>query len=134
MKIDKKGIARFFKYSTVGVGTFVFDVLLLYILVSVFSIHYLVASGIAFFIALSVNYFISRELVFRKTSTSYSKGYVQCISIALVGVLLTVAGMYILVTAIGMHYLFARCLISLCVGIGNYLFNLYFNFKVVGQH
>ncbi len=134
MNIDTKGSIRFLKYSTVGVSTFLFDLLLLYIFVTVFSIHYIFATGLAFFIAVSINYLFSRKFVFKKTEVVFTKGYIKFIAVATLGIILTVGGMYVFVTIIGIYYLFARCLISLCVGMGNYLFNLYYNFNVVGKH
>jgi putative flippase GtrA len=134
MKIDKKGVTRFFKYSSVGVSTFLLDLLMLYIFVSFFQINYIIATGLAFLVAVSINYIVSRKLVFNKTETFFTKGYIKFITIATIGVTLTLGGMYILVTIVGIYYLLARCFISALVGMGNYLFNLYYNFKVVGEH
>jgi putative flippase GtrA len=98
------------------------------------GVNYIIATGLAFLIAVTLNYLLSRKFVFNKTETLYLKGYIQFILVASIGVTLTIAGMYALVTLIGVYYLLARCLISSLVGIGNYLFNLYCNFKVVGEH
>ena len=132
MNINKKSIARFLKYSTVGVGTFLFDLFLLYCLVTFLNIDYIVATSLAFFVSISMNYFISRKYVFSKTNTFINKGYFTFIFFALFGISLTVGGMYILVSIFSVYYLLARCLTSSCVGVINYLFNLYFNFKVSG--
>ena len=134
MKIDKKGIFRFLKYSSVGVSTFLFDLLLLYCLVTFLSVNYMIATGLAFFVAVSMNYFISRRYIFSKTNTFFKKGYFTFILFALFGISLTVSGMYILVSILGVYYLLARCFMSSCVGIINYLSNLYLNFKVSGNH
>jgi putative flippase GtrA len=134
MKIDKKGIFRFLKYSSVGVSTFLFDLLLLYIFVSIFNVDYMTATGLAFFIAVSINYFLSRKYVFSKTNTFLTKGYFTFMLFALFGIRLTLGGMYVLVRIFGIYYLLARCLISVCVGTINYLSNLYLNFKVSGNH
>jgi putative flippase GtrA len=98
MNINKKSIARFLKYSTVGVGTFLFDLFLLYCLVTFLNIDYIVATSLAFFVSISMNYFISRKYVFSKTNTFINKGYFTFIFFALFGISLTVGGMYILVS------------------------------------
>lgn len=65
--VDKRGALRFFRYSTVGVGTFVLDLMLLFLLIDKMGFHPVPSSGLAFFVAVSLNYVISRRLVFVKT-------------------------------------------------------------------
>lgn len=134
MKIDSRGIKRFIKYSSVGFGTFLFDLLLLYILVSFLEWNYLFSSGLAFLVAVSINYIISRKLVFRKTKKGFSSGYINFIAIALVGLGITLLGMALLVEILGLYYIAARCLVAGLVGTVNYLSNLFLNFKVAGVH
>lgn len=134
MKVDRKGSIRFLKYASVGGSTFLFDLFMLYVLVSILQVNYIIATGVAFFIAVSVNYICSRRLVFQKTETVYYRGYITFMAAASVGIIVTMAGMYMLVGSFGMYYIFARFLVSLFVGMSNYLFNLYFNFKVSGVH
>ena len=130
MKIDLRGLKRFLKYSSIGFGTFVFDLSLLYILVEVFIFNYLFCAGAAFFVAISLNYVISRRLVFSETKKGFSSGYLHFLLIALVGMLVTLLGMALLVSVLGIHYLLARCIVACFVGAGNYLSNLYLNFKI----
>lgn len=131
MKIDQRGIKRFLKYSSVGFGTFVFDLCLLYILVEVFNLNYLFCAGAAFFVAISLNYVISRRLVFAETKKDFTSGYMHFLFIAFIGMAVTLLGMAVLVSTLGIHYLLARCIVGALVGAGNYLSNLYLNFRVV---
>ncbi len=126
-------LIRFFKYTSVGVSTFLFDLGLLYILTDTLHIYYVLSAALAFIIAVSCNYFISRKLVFKGTLRSAHAGYLIFLLIAGVG-LATVTGlMYVFVTLLGMNYLLSRVLIAAVVGIWNYLMNLYVNFKVAGK-
>jgi putative flippase GtrA len=125
---------RFLRYATVGGSTFAFDLVLLWIMTEFLSIPYLVSTALAFMVAVSINYFVSRKYVFKGTSRRIHHGYVYFILIAVGGALAVTGAVALLVTTLAMHYLVARVLVACVVGIGNYLFNLHFNFKVVGHH
>lgn len=127
-------LKRFVKYSGVGVSTFLFDLLLLFVLTDFLSVNYLVATTLAFLIAVSINYYVSRKYVFKATSREVRKGYVIFIIIALIGALLVTAGMFVLVDLLQINYLFARILIAGVVGFWNYIMNLFVNFRVAGNH
>lgn len=125
---------RFLKYATVGGSTFAFDLALLWVMTEVFLVPYLVSTALAFMIAVSINYFVSRRFVFKGTNRRIHHGYVYFILIACGGALAVTGAVALLVTTLAMHYLVARVLVACFVGMGNYLFNLHFNFKVVGHH
>lgn len=124
---------RFIKYSTVGAGTFLFDLALLYILTDVLHIHYLYSAGIAFLIAVSLNFILSRKYVFKGSARSTQVGYINFILIALIGLGMVVGGMYVLVSVFSVSYVVARVFLAGLTGIWNYLMNLYVNFKVAGR-
>ena len=132
--IDRRGVLRFARYSSVGVGTFLLDLALLFILTDWMHVQYVVATGIAFFFAVSLNYFISRKTVFRGSERSLKSGYFNFIIFALVGMITSMLGMYILVSVFALYYIYARIIVAGFVGMWNYLMNLYVNFKVAGKH
>jgi len=107
---------------------------MLYFTVSVAGVPYYVATPISFLIAVSVNYAASRRFVFSGTERSWHGGYAYFIFAALAGAIVTTGLVAILVSLLGLYYLIARVLVAGIVGIANYLFNLYFNFRVVGKH
>jgi len=127
-------VKRFLKYATVGGSTFAFDLLLLWAMTEVFLVPYLLSTALAFLVAVSINYFVSRRFVFKGTSRKMHHGYIYFIIIACGGALAVTGAVALLVTTLALHYLAARVLVACVVGIGNYLFNLHFNFKVVGHH
>jgi putative flippase GtrA len=124
---------RFIKYSTVGFGTFLFDLALLYVLTDIYSVHYLYAAGFAFLVAVSINFLLSRRFVFRGSARSAPVSYINFILIASIGLALVVGGMYVLVSVFSVSYVVARILVAGLTGIWNYLMNLYVNFKVAGK-
>ena len=125
---------RFVRYSAVGVATFVGDLALLYLAVHTLGIPYYIATPCTFLIAVSINYFLSRRFVFRKTERSLHAGYAYFIGIALCGAFGTTALMIALVTNLHIFYITARIATAGVVGLGNYFFNLYWNFNVAGKH
>jgi len=128
--INKRGVKRAVKYTSIGVGTFVFDLGLLFIFVDVFGMQPALAAGIAFLIAVSVNYVLSRYYVFRETQRGFNSGYFIFIGIVAVGFFFVTGLMYMAVEIFNLNYIYSRIGIAGFVGIFNYLSNLFLNFKV----
>ena len=128
------GLKRFARYAAVGGSTFMFDLGMLYIAVSLMGIAYYIATPITFLIAVSCNYVLSRQLVFKGTLRSWHIGYLYFALMAIGGAVATTAIVAVLVSHVGLYYLLARIIASCFVGMANYLFNLYVNFRVVGVH
>lgn len=129
----KLALVRFGKYTLVGTVIFVLDLGLLFLLVDTFLIPPVFAAGLAFIVAVSLNYFVSRKFVFSKTRREVKIGYLTFLLIAGVGLLLVTGGMYVLLH-LGVQYLLARVIIATVTGFWNYMMNLYVNFNVAGIH
>lgn len=129
---NKKSITRFGKSFGVGLVTFALDLALLSLFIDVFHLYYVVAAGVAFVIATSLNYVISRRYVFTGSERGVRSGYLLFLLIGGVGVLIITTLMYVLVDVFAFHYLISRILIAGVVGWWNYLMNLHVNFKVAG--
>lgn len=99
-----------------------------------FGVPYQVSTALGFIIAVSLNYLLARKYVFKGTERRLHHGYLYFIVFALGGALLITASVAFLVSILSLHYLVARVLVACVVGMGNYLFNLHVNFKVVGHH
>jgi len=128
------GVHRFLRYAVVGISTLSFDLLLLYVLTTYLSVPYYIGTPIAFLIAVSINYAVSRKFVFRGTERPVHHGYFFFISFALAGALAITLAVTFLVTYFHLYFLLARILVAGIVGIANYLGNLHLNFKVAGIH
>ena len=127
-------LRRFLRYAVVGVTTLSFDLLLLFVVIEYGGIPYYAAVPLCFAIAVSINYLISRKHVFHGTTRNFHTGYAYFLLTAGMGALLTTSGVAFLIEFFGVHYLPARLGVAGVVGIANYLFNLHFNFRVVGLH
>lgn len=123
-------LKRFLKYSMIGVSTLLFDLLLLTVFIDVLQLEYYFATPIAYAIAVSINYLISRRYVFVGSARDMKTGYVFFILIAVVGMLFVTAGMYVLINYFSFHYLVSRILVAALAGIWTYLMNFFVNFKL----
>lgn len=126
-------ITRFCKYSSVGVSTFLFDLALLYVLVEFFQMQYLIATGAAFVVAITINYSLSRLFVFSETVRPLQSGYIIFLLIAGMGLVWVTGLMYLFVGIFGAPLLISRIVVAGIVGMWNYIMNLYINFKVAGS-
>jgi len=126
-------LKQFFRYAAVGGSTFLFDLLLLWIQIEKLHIYYLHAAVSSFLVAVSVNYFLSRRLVFKGSQRRLSTGYLYFLKTAAAGALATGFLMWLFCTATHGSYLLIRIIIAAILGMGNYLIHLYLNFRVAGQ-
>jgi putative flippase GtrA len=130
----RQGLLRFAKYTSISGTTFIGDVAILFLFIDVFNMHYLLATGLAFVIAVSINYLITRRYVFSKTTRAFHHGYIAFLSIAGFGMVSVLSLMTLFVEVLQWNYIVSRVLIACVIGTINYLLNLFFNFKVVGEH
>ncbi len=129
-----KAAKRFLKYVAIGASTFAFDLALLYIFTDMLKWNYIIATGAAFTVAISINYLFSRHYVFKGSLASIHKGYFAFMAIASIGIAIAMLGMRILVEIFHMEFLDSRVIIAAVVGIWNYIINLYVNFEVAGKY
>jgi putative flippase GtrA len=130
----KKSLIRFLKYFLIGFSTFLLDLFLLYFFTDILLINYLVSTAIAFIISITIHYHFSRKFVFSKTTRGIKHGYYIFLGTAILGLMFVVLLMALLVEKLFLNYIIARVIVAGVVGMYNYLVNLFFNFKVVGNH
>lgn len=124
---------RFIRYSLVGCSTLLLDLGLLFFFIDTLKWPSVFAAAVSFFVAVSLNYSISRAWIFRgseKPELSRMSGFLL---ISLVGLGIVSGGMYIFNSLLEIHYLVSRLLVASLTGFWNYLINLYINFRVAGK-
>lgn len=126
------GLRRFSKYVLIGGATFLLDLLLLFVVTDQLHWNPVRAAALAFVIAVSVNYLLSRRFVVKGTLRGLGAGYAGLLLIAAGGVAIVTVGMHLLVEDLGGDYLVSRILIAAVTGVWNYVLNLYVNFQVAG--
>ena len=130
ISFSKSEFSRFLKYCLVGISTFLIDIALLYVFVEWAGIDYRLGAGLAFLIAVSINYFFSRAHVFVGTSRPLTSGYALFISLAMIGALCTALATWAFVSFFGMYYMVSRVLVGAILGFGTYTLNASFIFNV----
>lgn len=133
MKLPKS-LQRFLRYITVGVPTAALDLSFVFLATHYLNVPYGASVFVGYLIGISVNYVLSRRYVFKHSSRKFHHGYLYMVGAAGAGALLTTLLTALLVESLGLFYLTARLLVAGLVGVANYLFNLYVNFKVQGRH
>ncbi len=117
----KNFLLQAFRYVFVGGIAFVADWGTLAIL-TMFGLHYLIATAIAFLVGLTVNYFLSKAFVFRaeQASTGAAGEFLVYALIGAAGLAITSGLMYCAVALLRMHPLVAKCIIAVIVLAWNF--------------
>ena len=82
----------------------------------------------SFLAANSLHYVFGRTWIYRGTSRAIVQGYTYFIINSLGGLLLTLA-LFAAFIAVGMHYILARIVASVFVGLVLFVLNAVFNFR-----
>lgn len=122
---------RFIMYSMVGVGTYLFDLLLIYLFKTYLNFPDALAVGLGFLIAVSCNFLISYLWVFKGTKQTKAKGYLYFLGIATIGLTVIVVGTLSVRAVFDLDLYVARTIVAGLVGILNYTLNAMFNFKMI---
>jgi putative flippase GtrA len=120
---------QFLRYTVTASSSFALDLILLWTFTELFGIYYLVSAGLAFGIAISVNYVTCRAYAFSGSLRKPIDGYLRFIGIALAGIMIVLLSMRTLVETFGIPYLLARVTVGIFVGFWNYTMNAFWNFR-----
>lgn len=129
--IGSRGGSMFVRNALASILCFGIDVALLGAMVELADVNYLAAATLAFGIAISLHYYISRAWIFRGSDRGAATGYMFFLVNAGIGLLITLAAMAALVEMVDLHYLAARIIASLLAGVATFLLNAKFNFKAL---
>jgi putative flippase GtrA len=110
--------------------TFLFDLVLLFLLVRGAHLDYLAATVVAFMAANGLSYFLARWLVFAGTKRGLSAGLVYFLAIAALSAFAVTLMMWLAVSVLHFDLILSRIGASAIVGVGGYLLNLMVNFRV----
>ncbi|MFN3944735.1 MAG: GtrA family protein [Allosphingosinicella sp.] len=124
-----RGAKLFGRNTVASIVAFTIDIALLFAFVEWVGLSYLVGATVAFLIAMTVQYVISRIWVFSHSDQGLVKGYVLFLLNAGVGLVITLAAFAALLWWAGLHYLIARLIASAIAGIAVFFLNAVFNFK-----
>jgi putative flippase GtrA len=122
--------ARMFGRNTVASTiAFALDLLILWGMVELLEVPRVIAAVIAFFIPMTLFYYLEREWVFPETQRGVAAGYAYFMVNIGIGFVVMLAVYWGLLLWTDMHYLLARIAGSIVSGIVAFLLNGFFNFK-----
>ena len=125
----RHGTKLFVRNAVASVVAFAFDLALLWLLIKEVGINDLIAVSLAFLLAMTLHYVLSRIWVFRGTERGVASGYAYFIINAVIGLTVTLALFAIMTRLTGLHFLASRALASVVAGIVVFFLNAIFNFR-----
>ena len=123
-------LRRFVQYGLVGMSTYLLDLLLIFVFRTFFHFPDWLAVAVGFGIAVSVNYLISYNWVFKGTERDKVSGYLFFFVISAIGLVLIVTSTVFIKNFFTVDLYIARTIVACFIGTCNYLVNSIFNFKM----
>jgi len=123
---------RFVRNALISLPTFLLDLGLLYLLARQAHMNYLAATIVSFFAANGLGYFLARWFVFAGSKRSLRRGLIYFLAIATFSAFALMPLMWLFVSLLHLDVVVSRAAAASIVGIGGYLLNLTFNFRLAG--
>lgn len=124
-------LERGLKYSSVGVSTYLLDLIILLTLTAFTPIPYWLAVSLGFTIGVTINFTISYYWVYKGTTQRFERGYVIFMGLAILSLIVVSVGTATLFVEFGIPLVVARTLMGSVTGTCNFLINTFFNFKLL---
>ena len=121
---------RLLSYSSVGIASYVLDISIIVLLTRSFDVPYAPAVATGFLIGTSLNYLLCYFWVYRGTERNFLVGLIIFFALAGTGVVAITYAVTYLVETYAIPLLIARTLIACVVGLINFTFNTFLNFKL----
>jgi len=129
--LNRRGSALFARNAAASTVSFLVDLVLLWAMVSELGWNKLVAAAAAFIVANALHYLIARKWVFHESEQGLAAGYAWFLVNALAGLAIIMALFALLSGPVGIPYLIARVIASLCAGTVVFALNAILNFRLL---
>ena len=127
--MKNKNFLQFIKYTIVGGTVAVFDIAFVYFLVEKLNVFYLSAVVISFVFAAGINFVFQKIFTFKCGSKKYFSQFSKFCLIAIFGVLINIAVVFVAVEYFEIWYLLGKILAAGIAFIWNFFANKFFTFK-----
>lgn len=125
---EKHPHPRFRNYAFSEIFALSIDLVVLWALVQFTHMHYLVAAGIAYWVALTIHHHSVRKRLFRGTVRDATHTYTFFLGVGVVGFMIMLIFVALAVSAVHLNYVFARIMAALGVIPITYVLNLWLTF------
>lgn len=127
--LNRQGSVLFIRNAAASTLSFLFDLLLIWIMIERMGFNRLAAVAIGFVLANAFHYALARTWVFRGTLRGLVSGYVYFLANALFGLAIILSAFALLTDLLGVPYMLARVAASLCAGTVVFVLNATLNFR-----
>ena len=117
--------------TVVSSSVFVVGLGVLWVLVEYAHMDEVIAAGVGFLVANSLHYLLGRYWIFAGSDRKLASGYVLFLMNSAVGLAVTMALFWVLITFTPMHYLVIRVVVSIFAGLIVFALNAALNFRQV---
>lgn len=127
--LNRRGSVLFIRNAAASTLSFMVDLLLIWIMIERLGLDRLAAVAIGFVLANAFHYLLARFWVFRGTVREFFSGYVYFLSNSLLGLGIILGAFALLTQELGVPYMIARVIASLCAGTIVFVLNATLNFR-----
>jgi putative flippase GtrA len=120
---------QFLRYMLVGGVMLFVNLMLVWMCITFFGWHYLVATSVAFFAESLVAFFANRRWTFQ-TNTPFHPGYVKFITLGFYSFIVMLFCTYGFVHFLAFHYVWARTIATVIGGMIGYVLDLRVTFRI----
>lgn len=117
--------------TVVSTGVFLIGLAVLWALVEYAGMDEVIAAGVGFLVANTLHYLLGRYWIFAGSQRKLASGYVLFLMNSGVGLAVTMALFWVLITFSPMHYLVVRVVVSVFAGLVVFALNAALNFRQV---
>jgi putative flippase GtrA len=127
--LNRHGSILFIKNAAASSVSFLLDLLLIWIMVESLGVFSIVAVAAGFIAANAFHYLLARIWVFRGSERGHLSGYFYFLSNALIGLVVILGAFALLTEVLGVSFIVARVIASLCAGTLVFVLNATLNFR-----
>ncbi len=131
MRYLRKRIRELELYGFLGLLAFGLSLVFAFVLEKYFSIYYLWAVSLAFFLATSINYLLDERLIFAKSHVPIGQSYIHWILIEIAALAIIVGVTFFGTEVLGLYFLIARVLGGITSVMLAYFLEARFAFRVL---
>ena len=128
--IYAKRLSKYFATSVIALSL---DLFLLYTLTEFIGIFYLLAAGISFSVAHSMNYIMQKTWGFKGTKSSIMKSYIYFFCFGVFGIFMTIFLLAIFVEKFEINYILGRIIVAFITGGFSFIFNYMITFGMAHE-
>lgn len=127
--VNRRGSILYIKNAVASTASFLFDLLLISLMIERWGWNKLLAVCVGFILANALHYLLARAWIFRGSLRGIASGYIYFLGNSLLGLGIILALFAFLADGLGVPYLIARVIASLCAGTIVFILNATINFR-----